>query len=471
MNPILGPQPFALAARSVLLTSLRRYARSKGLWLLLLGGLVGARFWLPRDDGTSVIIAINNHLPELTSPMIGLSLGTVLSTLLLPICFLYLRSSVTRQQPWQIADVTPASRVAISLGGFFADSTVLFLLLSVMGLAGWLMAWFVLPVSQIHFWQIALALGLTGIPTVLGLAAFRRVAHAFLFTRRAFGDVLFFMFWFFSITAPLFAHSAVNTYRANLWDFGGSIQPLSHFANGLQSLSIGYGMAVLPGRARADVLAFLLSRPYLAARLTLAVGAIAVAAIAGMLYRPQTSRSRARISHRWTRWLQPGPAPAACLQVIPARASSFPFLNLIGSEMRLIVGSRLALLCGILVALVGFFTDYRHVASPLLFLLLLFGLTAQAAREETIGILALTVTAPFSPWRRRAAFVTGGLLASLLLSLPALLIHPSLRILGLATAIGFGAALFTIALTVLSRSAFAARLLLLLVWYGYISAH
>jgi hypothetical protein len=50
MNHILAPRSFTLATRSVLVTSLTRYARSKGLWLLLLGGLAGARFWLPRDD-------------------------------------------------------------------------------------------------------------------------------------------------------------------------------------------------------------------------------------------------------------------------------------------------------------------------------------------------------------------------------------------------------------------------------------
>jgi hypothetical protein len=122
-------------------------------------------------------------------------------------CFLDLRANLNRQQLWQIVEVTPASRVAASLGAFFADTAVLLLLLSVMGLAGWLMVWFV-------------------------LAALRRLVQSFSLTRRAIGDVLFFLFWLFSLFAPLMAHSAVNTYRANLWDFGVSILPLSHFGNG-----------------------------------------------------------------------------------------------------------------------------------------------------------------------------------------------------------------------------------------------
>jgi hypothetical protein len=140
------------------------------------------------------------------------------------------------------------------------------------------------------------------------------------------------------------------------------------------------------------------------------------------------------------------------------------------SESRLIIGSRFSHLCVILIALLGLFVDYRHVTSPLLLLLLLFGLTAQAAREETAGMLALTVTASFSPWRRRGAFIGAGLFLSVLLSLPALLTHANLRTFGLAAAIGIGAPLFTVALTVISRSAFAARMLLLLVWFGYITA-
>ena len=469
MTNNFGFRCFTLAARSVLLTGITRYARSKGLWFLLLSGLVGARFWLPRGDGSSVIIAINSHLPQLSSPMIGLSIGTVLSSLLSPFCFLYLRSNVNRQQPWQIADVTPASRVAMSLGSFLADSAVLVLLMVLMGFAAWLTAWFTLPVPQIHLWKIVLVLGLTGMPTILALAAFRSATQSFAFMRRAFGEVLFFVYWVFSIATPLFAHSLANTYGGNLLDIGGSIQPLLHSANGPQSLSIGYGMTVLPGRTSVDVLGFVLSGPYLAARFTIALAAVVVAAMAGIFYQPQTS-SRARSSSRWTRWFQPGPAPVASLKMIPAGASSFPFVGLIAGEMRLMIGSRFTCLCAILIALVGVFADYRHITSPLLILLLLFTLTAQAAREETAGMVALTVTAPFSPWSRRVAFIAAGVFESLLLSLPALLTHTSLRILGLAAAAGFVATRVTVALTAISRSAFAARTLLVLLWFGYVSA-
>lgn len=78
-------------ARSSLSTSLVRYSRSWGLWLLLLIAPVGARFWVPREDGTAIVISINEQLPVMTSAVLGVCLGVVVSTLLLPAAYLYLR--------------------------------------------------------------------------------------------------------------------------------------------------------------------------------------------------------------------------------------------------------------------------------------------------------------------------------------------------------------------------------------------
>ena len=49
---------------------------------------VGARFMVARDDGSGVQIAIGQHLPVMSSAMLGVSLGIVVSTLLLPVGFL-----------------------------------------------------------------------------------------------------------------------------------------------------------------------------------------------------------------------------------------------------------------------------------------------------------------------------------------------------------------------------------------------
>ena len=78
-------------AQSSLSTSLVRYSRSWGLWLLLLVAPVAARFWIPDENDRNVVISVNDHAPQMTSAMLGVTLGIVLTTLLLPVAFIYLR--------------------------------------------------------------------------------------------------------------------------------------------------------------------------------------------------------------------------------------------------------------------------------------------------------------------------------------------------------------------------------------------
>jgi hypothetical protein len=48
-------------ARSSLTTSLQRYSRSWGLWLLLLVAPVGARFWIPAENASTSAIVVNGE--------------------------------------------------------------------------------------------------------------------------------------------------------------------------------------------------------------------------------------------------------------------------------------------------------------------------------------------------------------------------------------------------------------------------
>jgi len=101
---------------------------------------------------------------------------------------------------------------------------------------------------------------------------------------------------------------------------------------------------------------------------------------------------------------------------------------------------------------------------------LIFGLAAHAGRSETIGLAKLTSTALIAPMARRTAFVCAGLGWALLLALPAALVHLSIRPLLLNVAAGGLASIVAISLAVASRSAFAPRLVLLMLWYGYLSS-
>ncbi|GGE10029.1 hypothetical protein GCM10011529_15480 [Polymorphobacter glacialis] len=456
--------------RSSLTTSLLRYSRSWGLWLLLLVAPVGARYMIPRGDGSGTVIAIGDRLPEMTAPFLGVSLGIIVSTLLLPIGWMYLRSNTNRRQPWQVEEVTAASRIAIALGRWAADAAVLLGMLTALTLAGWILA-FVIPITgPRNLAQLTLALWLVAAPALLGLAALRILFDAIPFTRGGWGDFGYFIFWMGSLIAPAINEDQPAGFAANMHDFAGFLRPLQYGAPpGTNSFAIG-GIDTLPGHVSLDVMAGLFSPGYIPSRLVWVLIAIAVAALAGMLYRPHRATSRIIVPGRLRRWLDGGAPPPAVFAAPPAPRAAAPLLGLLAAEFRLIGAGRLFKLLAVIVAIAAATQDFRHAASPAALLLLVFALTAHAARSEARGLLLLTNTAPISHWLRRAAFIIAGTGWSLLLTLPALLTTPAVLVLQYSIVTGAIIAILSIVLAAISRSAFAARMVLLILWYGYLSS-
>lgn len=459
----------AAVARSSFGTGILRYARSRGLWLVLLTGPVGARFMVARDDGSGVQVAIGQHLPVMTSAVLGVSLGIVVSTLLLPMGFLYLRSNVTRRQPWQIEEVTPASRVAIALGRFAADTLVLFAMLATLTVAGWFLGWLIVS-GPLDIVRISWTLWLIAAPAVMGLAAVHRLLEAWPPTRRALGDVLFFALWLTSLVTPIAAAHRPSSLLANLYDFPGFVRPLTGpVAAPGQNFSIG-SSEVRPGRVPLDVMRGIQAPGYVASRIVWAAAAVALTILAGLLYRPHVPPRRRRWRGTFARLLASGAPPAAVPAAPPAPAIGLPFLWLVVGEARLIGAGRLFKLLGVAAAVAGLVGDFRHVGSPAALLLLVFGLVAHAGRSEAKGLLALTGTAPLPPSARRVAFVVAGLGWAVALAVPAALVRLSPGPLLLNAAGGAIAAAVAIVLATLSGSAFAPRLVLLVLWYAYLSS-
>lgn len=461
----------AAIARSSLGTSLARYSRSWGLWLLLLVAPVGARFWIPDEHARTVVISVNDRMPLMTSAMLGVTLGIVITTLLLPVAFIYLRSNATRHQPWQIEEVTTGSRIAIALGRFAADCAVLGAVLAAMTLAGWFIAWLVTPVESINLFQIALGLWLIAAPSLMGIAALRILFDALPPTRGALGEVLYFAIWIASIAVPAENAERDASFRGNMLDFAGFMRPLTYDlpAGQESNFTIGGGEVRDPRPIDLDVMSGLLSEGYVASRFTWAGIAVALAAFAGLAYRPHRPRRQRRRTGPLARLLAPGAPPPARPDAPPAGPARLPLLGLVAAEFRLIAEGRLWLLLAASVAAAGWFVDFRLVAGPAALLLLIFGLTAHAGRSEQPGLLALARTAPFSPWLRRLAFVTAGTGWSLLLAVPAAIAGGG-RPLLLALATGAAASIAAILLGAATRSAFAPRLVLLIAWYVYLSA-
>ena len=456
-------------ARSSLITTLKRYARSPGLWLLLLIGPIGARFMIARDDGSGVQIAIGHHLPTMTSAMLGISLGIVVSTLLLPVGFLYLRSNITRRQPWQIEEVTGADRVGIVLGRFGADVAVLFAMLGTLNVAGWLLGWWIVS-GALDIGQISLGLWLVAAPALMGLAALHVLLDAMPFARRAFGDLLFFIAWFTSIALPAAVAGRPSSFVANMYDFAGFVRPLVGAApSANQDFSIGSTTGVLPGRIPLDVWAGIHASGYMASRLAWAVIAVTLATIAGLLYRPHTVRSRGWVGRVLDRWLATRAPPPVIKGAPPAQPVARAFLSLIWAEFRLVGGGRLFHILAIAAALLGLLGDYRHVGGPAALLLLVFGLAAHAGRSEAKGLLSLTQTAPLPPAARRIAFIAAAVCWAMLMAFPGALIRFSPQPLIAMAEVSCAAAVIATVLAAVSHSSFAPRLVLLILWYGYLS--
>lgn len=457
----------AAVARSTLRTALNRYSNSRGLWLLLLIAPIGARFMVAQDDGTGLQVAIGGHLPVMTSATLGVTLGIIVSTVLLPVGFLYLRSNVTRIQPWQIEEVTPASRVAIALGRFGADVAVLFAVLAALTVAGWFLGWLV-GSGPLNIWHVALTLWVVAAPSLMMLAAIRSFVDSLRFTRGGWGETLFFIAWLTMISVPTVLSSLPSSYGVNMLDLTGFVRPLA----GPQPLSMGefsIGIThIRPGRVPLDALAGLAAPGYLASRATWAALAVALAMLSGLIYAPHVDRPKRSRPGLFARLFAFRPAASVAPSATSAPPAAHPLIGLAKAEFRLIGQGRPFLVLAGLAAALGLFGDYRHLGSPAALLPLIFGLVAHAARSERLR--ALGGVAMLAPAMRRIAFVVAGTAWALLMALPAAIAQLAGKPLLLALGTGAAAALVAMALAAISRSAFAPRLVLLIMWYGYFAS-
>ncbi|MBX7249443.1 MAG: hypothetical protein K1X35_10425 [Caulobacteraceae bacterium] len=457
-------------------TSMARYGRSFGLWLLLLIAPIGARFLVAGPGATSSIISAEGRIPVLTSAFMGAGLGIIIATLLLPVAFIYLRSNVTRRQPWQVEEVAPASRVAIAYGRWAADSAVLLAVLAATTAAGVVLAYLMLPPEEVNPAVIAFCLWVIAGPAVVLVASLRTLFEARRWTRGPLGEVLYFVFWLGSIVVVAAAQDA-HGFAASMIDSTGFMQPVAYSLGGDDSFVIGGGDLVADGatnRIHLDVLAGILSDGYLASRAAWLGIAALVPLFAGLVYLPhRPGRARRKPLIPWARLLEPGSPPRADPNARPARLAALGWLNLLASEVRLLVG-RGGVLALLVIAAAGWFAPYSTGAGPAAMLVLVFAATAHAGRSEQKGLLALTRTGTFTPTARRFAFIAAALLWTLTASAGAVA-HAALaggdpvRLLLEAGGVGLVTGGTAIGLGALTRSATAPRLVLLIAWYAYLN--
>ncbi|ROU04885.1 hypothetical protein [Lysobacter enzymogenes] len=459
--------------RSSFGSSLLRYRRSWGLWLLLLAAPVSARYWIAGEHEAYAAIVIDGKAPVLTSAVLGLSLGIIVSMLLVLGVFVYLRSNTTRRQPWQIVETTAASRIALVFGRFGADLAVLGAALLATTLAGWILAWIVDPVDGRRPLDIALGLWLPAAPVLMMVAALRQLFDALPPTRGGFGDFAFFVSWLVALVVAVGGVHGERDFAAGMRDVFGFVRPLADVFELGPDVGVTIGRAsVSAGRIAVDVGRELKSSDYIATRLAWAGISLALVLLAGIAYRPHRQARRWGLRGWIARAFQARPV-AAPTAAVAAGAARWPWLGVFVAEFGLILPGRYwrALACGAaLLAWTG--GDFRRAAAPAIGLLLIFALSAHASRSEAAGLLALSRTAAIAPMARRALFVVAGIAWAVLLAAPAILagfVRGDTAPLSIALAGGAVVAGVSIALGAWSRSPTPARLLLLVAWYSWMT--
>jgi hypothetical protein len=452
-------------------TSLRRYSRSMGLWIVLLIAPVGARFMIAGRGATSSMISVNGQVPWLTSQTLGMAMGVVITTLLLPAAFIYLRANVNKRQPWQVEEPSPASRIAVAYGRWLADVAVLGAVLAATFVAGCVLALFLMPLNEVDLLAIALPFWAIAAAPVAMVASLRIAFDARRWSRGWLGEVLFFIFWMGAIILPIAGQHATG-FAANMTDLMGFMSPLSYARGGDGNFTIG-GAEIAPGAAPIvlDVMKGVFAPGYLPSRFVWLALAGLVPLIAGLIYAPHVV-GKTRRRPAWLKLLDPGKAKPARPDTPPAQAAKAPWLGLLAAEVRLMASGRLMMLAMAAVAVASVFAPWPTAIGPAAMLLLVFAATAHAGRSEQPGLLDLTRTGVMTPMARRVAFVAAGTLLALAMGAGAIaqgLLHGEPRPLVDAFCVGAGTSLAAIGLGALTRSATAPRMVLLIAWYLYLN--
>ncbi len=450
-------------------TDIVRFARSPWVWLLMLAGPICARFWIPGEGDATSVIVVNDAAPILSASVLGVSLGIVVSVLLLPLGYIFLRAGPTRKQPWQVQDVTAYSRVHMALGHWLADVVLFAVLLLGLSIAGCILAYIMLPVRAVSIPEILFTLWITALPSLGLMAGVRAVFASLRFTRGAWGDFGFFIFWMMGIT--LGGILVTENGGSAFVDYSGAFSPVAANATG-NATNIGIGASPVNGKTMAlNVLTPMLTAEYIGSRFFWLGMGIVLAAVAGLLY--QTPVLRPPRKNRWyTKYINPVPKVLpADMTAAPAPAARVPIVSLIFTNAKMILQSRVGIIIAIIIALAGLALPYRTIVSPAALLLLILGATAHSARSEASGIRGLLATQKTTPWLRRASDALTIIILSIAMALPAQLRgglnETSPILIGLIT--GIVVASVSIGLGSVTRSEFAGRMLLLIGWYVYIS--
>ena len=446
---------------------LSRHMRSPAIWWLALAAPIGARFLVPDSTASYSVLAVNDARLALDSGVIGLQLGVIMAIILSPLAYIFLRAGPTRKTPWQAENVTPARRSALGMGHWIGDTLALWILMFALAAAGVVLAYFRLPASDVNPFKIVLSLSLIAAPALAVIAAFRTIFSMRPWLRKAGGDVLFFLLWIMLITLSAVFFAGGGEGGSPLLDVFGFAAPLTHAADfPIENLYVG-GAPAFDKTVTIDAMAGVTETGFLLSRLFWICMAGIVVILSGLVFKPT--------GVRWIKQtvkLDRGPTIFSQEVIAPVAAASHVVLSRLKSEWAQVL--RPTWFVGLLlaVAIAGIALPFRGMIGPALALLLIFPLTQHGARWRGREISRLANLSPTSAGSQLITRLGASVILAFGLCLPSLF---QLVATGQVTqiqdifAIGVGLPALAIGLSHVTRGPVAGRLILLILWYGYLN--
>ena len=234
----------------------------------------------------------------------------------------------------------------------------------------------------------------------------------------------------------------------------------------IDTLYIGGGLA-FDKLIEIDAMAGVKDPEFLLSRLFLVGVAGGLVCLSGLGFRP-TSRKKTAQSEQSSR----GPAMFSSDAVKPVSPKTNGLASVLISEWSQILRPRLFVALLFIVAIAGAVLPLRGMVGPALALLLIFPLTQHGSRWRGLEMSRLTNLSPMSGTKQFAARLGAGVLLAVGLCLPALfqiLARGEFTYIRDVAAVGIGLPILAIGLSHVTRGPIAGRIVLLILWYGYLN--
>lgn len=442
-----------------------RHIRSPAIWWLAIAAPIGARYLVPDADASYSVMTLNNAKPILDSGVIGLQLGIVMAIILTPLAYIFLRAGPTRRQPWQAEDVTPARRSAMGLGHWIADTAALWILMIVLAIAGVILAYFRLPAEQVNPLEVIFALCIIAAPALAIIAALRTVFSMRPWLRKAGGDVLFFFVWLAMIITTVAFFSGGDDGASPFIDILGMAATISGATDEIITIFHLGGAPNSDERIALDAMAGVTDTQFLSSRLFWVFTSCVLVCLSGLVFKPRKiGLAKARLDR--------GPVTFSEMRISPIKSKTSAFTTNIISEWSQILRPILFVGLLVLVAASGVLLPFRSIVGPVLALLLIFPLTGHGARWRAPEMSRLTNLSPVSALSQLLLRLAAAISLALAFCIPACFRMMTMGEWGHFSdivAIGIGLPILAIGLGHITRGPVAGRLILLILWYGYLN--